>query len=52
MGSFDPVEKECEKICPVCTTANYGSGTPLSRPSWRVPAGVFFAIVVANFLLD
>jgi len=53
MGGFNPVEKKCKKIFPEDTTVDYGSNTPsLSRPSWRVLAGMFFAIAVANFLLD
>ncbi|PUU81690.1 hypothetical protein B9Z19DRAFT_1121831 [Tuber borchii] len=52
MGSFNPVEKKCEEIFDGSETVDYGSNTPLSKPSWRVLAGVFFAIVVANFLLD
>ena len=53
MGSFNPVEKKCQNICPVCAAVDYGNDTSsLSGPSWRVLAGVFFAIVLANFLLD
>ncbi|PUU81692.1 hypothetical protein B9Z19DRAFT_1121833 [Tuber borchii] len=54
MGSFDPVKNECEKIFPVSKTLDYGiSNAPsLSKASWRTLAGVFFATVVANFLLD
>ena len=53
MGSFDPVEKKCKEIFSGSTTVDYGSNTPsLSKPSWRVLAGVFFAIVAANSLLD
>jgi len=52
MGSFDPVEKECKKLCPECKAVTYGSDASLSKPSLRVLAGAFFAIVVANFLLD
>jgi len=52
MGNYNPVKKECEKICPECTAVDYGSDTSsLSKPSWRVLAGMFFAIVVAHFLL-
>jgi len=52
MGGYNPVKKECKNICPECTGVDYGSGISLLKPSWRVLAGVFFAIVVANFLLD
>jgi len=55
MGSFNPVEKECKKnkVCPECKTVNYGkNASPLLKPSWGVLTGAFFAIVVANFLLD
>ena len=49
MGSFDPVEKKCQNICPVCETVDYGNDTsPLWKPSWRVLAGAFFTIMVAN----
>ena len=52
MGGFNPVEKECKKICPVCEAVDYGNdASSLLKPSWRVLAGVFFAIVVTNFLL-
>jgi len=43
MGSFNPVEKKCKNICPVCQTADYGNDTsPMWKPSWMVLAGVFF----------
>ena len=51
MGSFDPVEKECKKICPTCAAVDYGNDTSSSKPSWRTLAEVFFAIAIANFLL-
>ena len=50
MGSFNPVENQCKELFPEYTAADYGSNTPsLLKPSWRVLAGVFFAIAVANF---
>jgi len=53
IGGFNPVMKKCKEIFPESATVDYGSNTPsLSKPSWRVLAGVFSAIVVANFLLD
>ncbi|PUU81695.1 hypothetical protein B9Z19DRAFT_1062407 [Tuber borchii] len=54
MGSFDPIENEYEKIFPWFKTVDYGiSNAPsLSKASWRTLGRAFFAIVVANFLLD
>jgi len=53
MGSFNPVEEECRKICPVCAAVDYGNdASSLKKPSWGTLAGVSFAIVVTNFLLD
>ena len=52
MGNFNPVENQCKELFPEYTTADYDSNTPsLLKLSWRVLAGVFFAIVIANFLL-
>ena len=53
MGSFNPVEEECKKICPVCAAVDYGNhASSVTKPSWGTLAGVFFVIVVTNFLLD
>ena len=53
MSGFYYVETECKKICPVCAAVDYGNGaSSLLKPSWRVLAGVLFAIVVSHFLLD
>ncbi|PUU81688.1 hypothetical protein B9Z19DRAFT_1121829 [Tuber borchii] len=47
MGGFKPVENECR------APEDYGNdASSWLKPSWRVLAGVFFAIAVANFLLD
>jgi len=52
IGSFNPAKKECKNICHACATVDYGNDASPLKPSWGTLTEMFFAIAIANFLLD